>query len=303
MAEQQNIAPSPLRSSAAESPDLKQSGNESMARAPVDPKAMVDSSQFADVDWERSLQGRLEDVVHYGLTILPHEELYSLAIDKASSKAWPMRELQRYLSNRLRYPDSALQESRDRCSEYVDRFSGHICHALEYCCTHQDDWDRREGLWVYVPTQTEPPTLRRLPDRITSEVRNILEMLRRCISPRRRAIFEQDSFERDQFEEDARLWVAQRVDNRQPGQSSEGEANAGREINLGALTEEWRKEGYHEHLLRGYVWYRMIKEAPSRQYEIDFLVGQLFDKPWEARRWKPSDDRNDGCDLRIHYAR
>lgn len=92
------------------------------AYASVNPEAMVgvsNASQFADVDWECSLQGRLEDVVHYGLAVLPYEELCSLAIEKASPKAWAMRELQRHLRGLLgrdldlRYTDTVSQGSRD----------------------------------------------------------------------------------------------------------------------------------------------------------------------------------------------
>jgi hypothetical protein len=153
-------------------------------------------------------------------------------------------------------------------------------------------------LWVYAPRQTELPYIRRLPCSIIDPIKAILEMLREYPSPRRRDTFEEDTFERDTFEEDTRLWVADQVDLRQPEQT----ANAGRTLSLVALTETWRTEGYHEHLLRRYIWYRMIKQAPSRQYEVNLFVSQLFDKPWEARRWNPTDDRNDGSDLRIHYA-
>jgi len=187
MAGQQKTLPF-FQSSAAESPDPKQSGFESEAHVLVDSDAMVsvsDLSYFADVDWERSLRGRLEDVVHYGLTFLPHEELYSLAIDKPFPKAWPIRDLPEYLSNRLkhdlvsRYADSASQESRDLYLGYADGFSIHICRALEYCYTQQDEWDKREGLWVYAPRQTEPSTLRRLPNNSTGRIENVLEMLRK----------------------------------------------------------------------------------------------------------------------------
>ncbi|OWY49404.1 hypothetical protein AALT_g11072 [Alternaria alternata] len=312
MAGQQKTPPFSLQSSAAESTNPKQSGFESEAHVPVGSEAMVsvgDVSHFADVDWERSLRGRLEDVVHYGLTFLPHEELYSLAVHKPSPKAWPIGDLPGHLSNRLkhdlisRYADSASQESRDLYLGYADGFSIHICRALQYCYTQQEEWDKREGLWVYAPRQTEPSTLQRLPNRITDRIEIILEMLRKCLGISRRPTLEQSSLERDQFEEDARLWVANQVNIHQPEQTSEGVANAERKMSIIALNEEWRREGYHEHLLRRYVWYRMIKEAPCRQYEVNFLVSQLFDKPWETRRWNPLDDRHDDSDLRIHYAR
>ena len=85
-------------------------------------EAMADVSyatQFADIDWERSLEGRLEDVVHYGLTIMPYEELFSLAMKVSSSNTWPMWELPRYLSGRLsrhlnlKYACSISRWSRD----------------------------------------------------------------------------------------------------------------------------------------------------------------------------------------------
>ncbi|KAH8621673.1 hypothetical protein IG631_23550 [Alternaria alternata] len=285
------------------------SAAESEAHVFIDPEAMVgvnDAWQFADVDWERSLQGRPEDVVHYGLAILPYEELCSLAIEKASPRAWPMRELQRHLSVSLRrdlysrYADGASLESLDLYLGYADGFSIHFCLALENCCANlrqrirRDEDDRREEvLWVYAPRQMELPCIRRLPRSITDPIKAILGMLREYPSPRRR----------DTFEEDTRLWVANRVDLRQPEQTRKGVANAGQTLSLGALTEAWRREGYHEHLLRRYVWYRMIKQAPSRQDEVDLFVSQLFDKPWETRHWIPTTDKNDESDLRIHRAK
>jgi hypothetical protein len=319
MSEQHKTPPSSLQSSAGKPPDLKKSGSESGAHAPVHSEAIVgegDVSQFADVDWERSLQGRLEDLVHYGSTFLPYEELYSLVIQKASPEAWPTHELPRYLSNRLvlglisRYPDSILLGSGHLYLGYADEFSIQICNALENCYNdsrppnqHEERDKREEMLWVHAPRQMEPSGIRLLPRSITDPIEGMLEMLRKYLRPKRRHIFEQDAFERDQFEEDTRLWVANSPDLRQPERDSEGAANAERTISLGALTKAWREEGYHEHLLRRYVWYRMIKQAPSRQYEVECFVSQLFDKPWEARRWNSTDDRNDDADLRIHYAR
>ena len=61
------------------------------------------ASQLTDIDSERSLRRRLEEVVHYGLVILPYEELFSLAIKEASPKAWLMPELLNYLIGRLRH--------------------------------------------------------------------------------------------------------------------------------------------------------------------------------------------------------
>jgi hypothetical protein len=319
MTEQHTTSPLLLESIAAESPNTKQGMSEFEAYASVDPEAMVsvsNASQFADVDWERSLQGRLEDVVHYGLAILPYDELCSLAIEKASPKAWAMRELQRYLSGLLgrdldlRYADTVSQGSRDLYLGYADGFSTQFCLTLEKCCTDLrqqgrcDEGDRKEEvLWVYAPRQTELPCIRRLPRSITDPINAILEMLREYPSPRRRDTFEEDTFERDTFEEDTRLWVADQVDLRQPEQTREGVTNAGRTLSLVALTETWRREGYHEHLLRRYVWYRMIKQAPSRQREVNLFVSQLFDKPWEKRRWSPTDDKNDESDFRIHRVR
>ncbi|KAF2846984.1 hypothetical protein T440DRAFT_215033 [Plenodomus tracheiphilus IPT5] len=285
------------------------SAAESETHVSIDLEAIVgphDAWQFADVDWERSLQGRLEDVVHYGLAILPYEELCSLAIEKACPRAWPMRELQRYLSVSLRrdlysrYADGVSLKSLNLYLGYADGFSIRFCLALENCCTvlrqqirRNEDDRREEVLWVYAPRQMELPCIRRLPRSITDPIKAILEMLREYPSPRRR----------DTFEEDTRLWVANRVHLRQPEQTREGVANAGQTLSLGALTEAWRREGYHEHLLRRYVWYRMIKQAPSRQDEVDLFVSQLFDKPWETRHWIPTTDKNDESDLRIHRAR
>jgi len=319
MAQQHKTPPFAIPSSAAISPDPKQSGSASETHSPVDPEAMIgagDSSQFDDVDWERSLQGRLEDVVHYGLTFLPYEELYSLTISKALPEAWPIHQMPKYLSDRLvhdlilNYPGSVLQGSRDLYSGCAHEFLIHFCNALENCCTHSrptsqhGERDKREEvLWVYAPRQMEPPCIRRLPHSITDPIRTIVETLRKHLSASRRDIFEEDTFERDQFEKDIRLWAANLDDLRQPERTSEGVAKAGRTTRLSALTKAWREEGYHEHLLRKYVWYRMIKQAPSQQHEVNFFVGQLFDKPWEVRRWNPTDDRDGESDLRIHYAR
>lgn len=308
MTEQHTTPPFLPQSSAAESTDTKQDISESDAHASIDPEAMVGVSdvwQFTDVDWERSLQGRLEDVVHYGLAFLPYEELCSLAIEKAFPRAWPMRELQRYLSVSLRrdlcsrYADSVSPGSFDLYSRYADGFSTHFCRALENCCTdlrqqsHRDEGDASEVLWVYAPGQMELPCIRRLPRSITDPINAILELLRAYPSPGRR----------DTLEEDVRLWVANRVDLRQPERTREGMVNAGQTLSLGALIEAWRREGYHEHLLRNYVWYRMIKQAPSRQDDVDLFVGQLFDKAWETRHWISTTDRNDESDFRIHRAR
>jgi hypothetical protein len=268
-----------------------------------------DASQFADVDWERSLQGRLEDVVHYGLAILPYEELSCLAMEKAIPQAWVMCELQRYLNGSLRrdlntrYADGVSQGSRDLYVGYADGFSTQFCLALEQCCSniqqqgHCDEANRRqEVLWVYAPRQMELPCIRRLPRNITDPINIVLEILREYLIPRRR-----DASEENMFEENKGPWATDQVDLRQPQQTRESVANAGHTFSLDALAEAWRKEGYHEHLLRRYVWYRMIKQAPSRQHGVNLVVGQLFDKPWEKRLWDPTADRNDESDLRIHY--
>jgi hypothetical protein len=298
MTEQHTTPPFLPQSSAAESTDTKQGMSESEAHASIDPEAMVGVSdvwQFTDVDWERSLQRRLEDVHHYGLAIVPYAEIISLAIEKALPRKWPMRELQRYLSDLLgcspysEYADGVSLESPDLYSRYADGFSIHFCLALENCCT---EGDAREVLWVYAPRQMELPCIRRLPRSITDPINAILELLRAYPSPGRR----------DTFEEDTRLWVANRVHLRQPEQTREDAATAGQTLNLSALTEAWRREGYHEHLLRKYVWYRMIKQAPSRQDEVNLFVGQLFDKAWETRHWISTTDRNDESDFRIHRA-
>ncbi|RYN86450.1 hypothetical protein AA0119_g12871 [Alternaria tenuissima] len=102
--------------------------------------------------------------------------------------------------------------------------------------------------------------------------------------------------------ESANAFLKKIFDER-PEQTRKGVANAGQTLSLGALTEAWRREGYHEHLLRRYVWYRMTKQAPSRQDEVDLFVSQLFDKPWETRHWIPTTDKNDESDLRIHRAK
>ncbi|KAL6149765.1 hypothetical protein ACJQWK_02931 [Exserohilum turcicum] len=107
--------------------------------------------------------------------------------------------------------------------------------------------------------------------------------------------------EKDTFEEDTRLWVANRVDLRQTKQTSENMTDAERNLDLDALKEAWRKEGFHDHLLRKYTWYRMIKQAPSRQRDVDLIVGQLFDEPWEKRHWDHTTDGVHDLDLRIHY--
>ena len=293
MTEQHTTPPFRLQSGAVESTDMKENISDCEAHVFIEPQAMVGMSnawQFADIEWKRSLQCRLEDVVYYGLTILPYEELCSLAIEEAFPRAWPMRELQRYLRNSLRC---------DLYSEYTDEFSNHFCLALEDCCTalerqsRQDEGDRKEKLWGYAPRQMELPCIRQLPCSITDPIKTILEILREYPSLGRS----------DSFEEDARLWVANRVDLLQPVQTREDVANAGRTISLDALTKAWREEGYHEHLLRRYVWYRMIKQDPSRQDEVNLFVGQLFDKPWETRHWIPTTDRNDESDLRIHRTR
>ncbi|KAL6154460.1 hypothetical protein ACJBU6_07717 [Exserohilum turcicum] len=106
----------------------------------------------------------------------------------------------------------------------------------------------------------------------------ILEILHECPSPTRRETLEDYTL-----------------------QIRGGLANAGRTLDLGALMEAWRREGYHEHLLRRYAWYRMIRQAPSRQHAVNLIVSELFDKPWERRRWDQTADRTDESDLRIHY--
>ncbi|KAJ5052506.1 hypothetical protein J3E72DRAFT_379981 [Bipolaris maydis] len=247
-----------------------------------------DGSKFAGIDWERSLRGRLEEVVHYGLTILPYEEIFCLATKEASSKPWPAPELQRYLIGQLRHHvDSGcagriLQRRRDLHFGYAEAFLTQFCLALENCCTNirqqsqRDEDDKREEiLWVYAPRQTEQPCItRRLPSSITDPINTILKTLLKL----------------DTFGEDTL-------------QIRGGEANAGQTLNLDALTEAWRREGYHEHLLRRYACYRMIKQAPSRQREVNLFVSQLFDKPWEKRSWDRVANRIDEPDLRIHYLR
>jgi hypothetical protein len=308
MTEQHTTPPLRAQSSATESTDTSERMPEPETHVSIGRKAIIgvsDAGQFADVDWERSLQGRLEDVVHYGLAILPYEEMCSLAIEKAFPEAWPMRELQKYLSVSLkrdlcsRYADGTSLGSVDLYLGYADGFSTHFCLALEYCCTNLPDQNcrnagdtREEWLWVYAPKQIGLPCIRRLPRSITDPIKVLLEMLRQYPS----------LSSRDTFEEDVRLWVASRVHLRQPEQTKEGETNA-QTLSLGPLTEAWRREGYHEHLLRRYVWYRMIKQAPSRQDEVDLFVCQLFDKPWETRHWIPTTDRNAESDFRIHRAR
>ncbi|EMD86737.1 hypothetical protein COCC4DRAFT_42188 [Bipolaris maydis ATCC 48331] len=82
-----------------------------------------------------------------------------------------------------------------------------------------------------------------------------------------------------------------------------GAVNIGQSFNLDVLLEAWRREGYYEHLLRRYVWYKMIKQTTSRQREVNLFVNQLLDKPWEKRRWNQIANRTDELDLRIYYLR
>lgn len=249
-----------------------------------------DAWEFADIDWERSLRGRLEEVVHYGLTILPYEEIFCLATKKASSKAWPMLELPRYLIGRLSHRldsghlGSILQRRRGLYLGYAEAFLTQFCLALETCCTNirhqsqrEENGKREESIWVYAPRQTKPHCIRILPCSITNPMKDIL---------REWSIL----LRRDAFEEHVL-------------QTEGGVVNIGQKLNFDALAEAWRREGYHEHLLRRYAWYRMIKQAPSRQREVNLFVSQLFDKPWEKRRWDQIANRTDEPDLRIHYLR
>lgn len=296
MAERHMTTPFLPHSSAGESQATKHGECKTEPHACVDSEAMVgmkDVSEFAGIDWERSLRGRLDEVVHYGLTILPYEELFHLAIKETSPQAWLMPELPRYLIGRLRpYLDSGhehsiLQGSRGLYLGYAEAFLTEFCVVLEHCFNNirqqsQRDKDdkRQESLWVYAPRQSEMSCITQLPRSITDPIKDILTILDKCPIVTRYGVFLEDIF-----------------------QTSGGVANVGQTLNLYALTEAWRREGYHEHLLRRYVWYRMIKQAPSRQREVNFFVSQLFDKPWEKRRGDQIANRTDELDLRIHYLR
>lgn len=278
---------------------------ESETDSSIDPGRVVgvkDALRVADAEWKRILQCRLEDVHHYGLAIMPYEEITTLVVDKAFPRAWPKGELQRYLTNLLRcdphsdHADGDLLQSTDLYSRYADGFLTEFCLALERCCTdtRRDEEETGETvLWVYSPKPMELPCIRRLPDSIAVSVKVILKMLREYPSPGACGT----------FEEDTTLWVANRVDLRQQELTREDGADGGHELRLSALFEAWRREGYHEHLLRRYVWYRMIKQAPSRPQEVNLFVSQLFDKPWEVRRWNATDGGIDEDDFRAHGAR
>jgi hypothetical protein len=235
---------------------------------------VMDVSNFAKVQWKHILLRPFEDVVHYGLAIVPYEELHSLAFEKAIPQAWSLQELQGYLKNIL--PNS----------KYADGFSAQFCLALELCCTdiqtqnygkEGNEWEDRaaQKIWVYEPGQMDLPCVRRLPVNITQPIRAMIEILDEFPYSR--------SEGSDAFEEDARLWITNRVTCRNLEHVKEGSDSAEQILDLEELKGAWRREAYHEHLLRQYIWYKMIKRAPSRQYEIDFLVGKLFDMPWEIR--------------------
>lgn len=209
-------------------------------------------------------------------------------METASPNVWPMPELPEYLCGRLnsRHADDVLQRSQCLHLGYAEAFFMQLCLALENYCTNvrqqiliNEGNEREEVLWIYAPRQIELPYIRRLACSITEPIRNILTMLLKCLSLTGDSI----TFDGDIL------------------QSRRGMANLGRVLNIGALIEAWRREGYHEHLLRRYAWYRMIKQAPSRQREVDLFVSELFDQPWEKRRWDQTAGKADEPDLRIHY--
>ncbi|EDU49139.1 hypothetical protein PtrSN002B_011234 [Pyrenophora tritici-repentis] len=293
MTEQNTAPPSRPQANDAKPKNTRDGLYESTVYLPSNLEAMVgvrDSFLFTDVEWKRSLGRRIEDAHHYGLAIVPYEELYSLATEKAYPRAWPYHELQRYLRVVLRIGDPY--------SKHVTEFSNYFCLALQECCTHLQQQQSRRGegdrrIWVYESGQRELSGIRRLPSSITEPVKTLLEMLREYPRPGRSGT----------LNEDARSWLASRVNLRQSEDITEGVADAGQTVSLSALTRAWTGEGYHEHLLRKYIWYKMIKQAPSRQYEINALVGQLFDKPWETRHRILTADENNESDLRIHHTR
>lgn len=109
-----------------------------------------DVSNFAEVQWKAILLRPFEDVVYYGLAIVPYEELYSLAFEKAIPQAWSFQGLHRYLKSCL--PNS----------KYAAGFSAQFCLALELCCTdiqtqnyrnEGNQWEDRaaQKIWVYEP--------------------------------------------------------------------------------------------------------------------------------------------------------
>jgi hypothetical protein len=239
---------------------------------------VMDVSNFDEVQWEHILRRRFEDVVYYGLAIVPYEELHSLAFEKAIPQAWSLQGLREYLRDLLK---SFLPNSK-----YADGFSAQFCLALELCCTdiptrsygnEGNEWEDRaaQKIWVYDPEQMNLPCVRRLPVDITQPMSAMIEILDEFPYP--------GSEGPDASEEDARLWVTNRFSCRNPEHVNEGSGSAEQILDLEELKGAWRREGFHEHLLREYIWYKMIKRAPSRQYEIDLLVGKLFDMPWEIR--------------------
>jgi hypothetical protein len=239
---------------------------------------LMDISTPAEVQWEHILLRRFEDVVYYGLAIVPYEELHSLANEKAIPQAWSLQGLQKYLRDSL---NNFLPNSK-----YVDGFSAQFCLALEQCCTNirtesygngGDEWEDiqdtvAQKIWVYEPEQMDLPCVRRLPVDITQPMRAMIEIL--------------DEFPYSGSEEsgeDASLWITSRFSCRNPEHVQEGSDRAEQILDLEELKGAWRREGYHEHLLRKYILYKMIKQAPSRQYEIDLIISKLFDMPWEIR--------------------
>ncbi|KAF2832753.1 hypothetical protein CC86DRAFT_390691 [Ophiobolus disseminans] len=225
---------------------------------------VMNVSNFAGVQWEHILLHPFKDVVYHGLAIVPYKEIYSLAFENVKPQAWFLQGLQKYLRNSLK---SFLPNSK-----YANGFSAQFCLALELCCTdiqmqnygnEGNVWKDRatQKIWVYEPGQMDLRCVRRLPVDIANPMRAMIEIS-------------------DEFL-DARLWITNPFSCRSPEHVKEGSDSAEQILDLEELKGAWRREGDHEHLLREYIWYKMIKGAPSRQYEIDYLVGKLFDMPWE----------------------
>jgi hypothetical protein len=246
---------------------------------------VMDVFNLAEVQWEHILLRRFEDVVYYGLAIVPYEELHSLAFEKAIPQAWSLQRLQECLRDSLNsfFPNS----------KYADGFSTQFCLALELCCTdiqtqsygnEGKEWEDiqdtvAQKIWVYEPEQMDTPCVRRLPVDISQPMRAMIETLDE---------FRYSGSEGfDAFGKDASSWITNWFNCRNPEHVQEGSDSAKQILDLQELKGAWRREGYHEHLLRKYIWYKMLKQAPSRQYEIDLIVGKLFDMPWEIRHAIP----------------
>jgi hypothetical protein len=241
----------------------------------ADPDAvieMLDLLSFADVRWDNLLLRRLEDVVDHGSTIMPYEEIYHLA--NYIPGHWKVHRIQHYVKN--------LLETSDSYREYADEFSSQFYLALQECYTNlQDDSRQKEEwrgsifqrIWIFKPGQAKQPNVRQLPPIIAETINAMLDTLDGCPYPRSNDILD------GSFEQEVKSCLADKFELDELNTPTSVEDK----IDFGKVRHTWKEEGYPEHLMKNYIWYKMIQEVPHRRYEIAFLVGCLFQTPWEIR--------------------